>query len=184
MMKKSQRDAVLLSLVREMITRGSWCGETHIQKAAYFLQALLGVPLEFDFILYKHGPFSFDLIDEITALRADALLRYQTRPYPYGSSIVPTDEAQSFLDSYPKTLKRYADQISFVADKLGEMGVTDLERLATALYVTLNQDGQSGQRAEQIPLLKPHISLEEADLAVQRVDEIMGEARGLCISIS
>jgi len=184
MMKKSQRDAVLLSLVREMVARGSWCGETHIQKAAYFLQALLGVPLEFDFILYKHGPFSFDLSYEITALRADALLRYQTRPYPYGPSIVPTDEGRSFLDSYPKTLKRYADQISFVAGKLGNMGVADLERLATALYVTLNQDGQSGPRAEQIPLLKPHISLEEADLAVRRVDEIMGEARDLRVSTS
>ena len=62
-MKKSQRDAVLLSLVGEMINKGSWCGETHIQKAAYFLQVLLEVPLEFDFILYKHGPFSFDLSD-------------------------------------------------------------------------------------------------------------------------
>lgn len=184
MMKKSQRDAVLLSLVREMIARGSWCGETHIQKAAYFLQALLKVPLEFDFILYKHGPFSFDLSGEITALRADALLQYQTRPYPYGPSIVPTDEAQSFLESYPKTLKRYADQISFVADKLGNMGVADLERLATALYVTLNRDRQSGRRAEQISLLKPHISLEEADLAVQRVDEIMGEVRDHHITMS
>lgn len=184
MMKKSQRDAVLLSLIREMINKGSWSGETHIQKAAYFLQVLLEVPLEFDFILYKHGPFSFDLSDEITALRADALLRYQTRPYPYGPSIVPTDEAQLFLDSYPKTLKRYHDRISFVADRLGKMGVADLERLATALYVTLNQNGQSGRRAEQIHRLKPHISLEEADLAVQRTDEIMGEARDRGISIS
>jgi uncharacterized protein YwgA len=182
MMKKSQRDAVLISLVREMINKGSWCGETHIQKAAYFLQALLGVPLEFDFILYKHGPFSFDLSDEITALRADALLRYKTKPYPYGPSIIPTDEAQSFLDSYPKTLKRYADQISFVADKLGNMGVVDLERLATALYVTLNQDGQSGKRGEQISLLKPHISLEEANLAIKRADKVIGEARNLKIS--
>ncbi len=184
MMKKSQRDAVLLSLVREMINKGSWCGETHIQKAAYFLQALLGVPLEFDFILYKHGPFSFDLSDEITALRGDALLRYKTRPSPYGPSIVPTDVAQLFLDGYPKTLKRYKDRISFVADRLGNMGVADLERLATALYVTLNQNGQSGERAEQIHLLKPHISLEEADLAVQKVDEIMEEARDSRISIS
>lgn len=183
-MKKSQSDAVLLSLVREMIARGSWCGETHIQKATYFLQAMLKVPLEFDFILYKHGPFSFDLSNEITALRADVLLRYQPRSYPYGPSIVPTDEAQSFLKSYPKTLKRYADQINFVADTLGNMGVADLERLATALYVTLNQDVPSGRRAEEIPKLKPHISLEEADRAVKKVDKIIGEARAHQISTS
>lgn len=183
-MKRSQRDAVLISQIENMIAKGSWCGETHIQKAAYFLQALLGVPLEFDFILYKHGPFSFDLSDEITALRADALLRYQARPYPYGSSIVPTEEGHSFLDGYPKTLKRYADQISFVADTLGNMGVAELERLATALYVSLNQSGQSGKRAEQITKLKPHITSEEANLAVQKIDEIIEKAKEIHLSES
>ena len=52
-MKKLQRDAVLLSLINEMKARGSWCGETHIQKATYFLQELLGVPMNFEFILYN-----------------------------------------------------------------------------------------------------------------------------------
>lgn len=78
-MKKLQRDAILLSLINEMKAKGSWCGETHIQKATYFLQELLGVPLNFEFILYKHGPYSFDLGDEVTAMRADSLLEYQTR---------------------------------------------------------------------------------------------------------
>ena len=37
-MKKLQRDAVLLSLINEMKEKGSWCGETHIQKATSLLR--------------------------------------------------------------------------------------------------------------------------------------------------
>jgi uncharacterized protein YwgA len=103
MMKRMQRDAVLLSLIKEMKDKGSWCGETHIQKAAYFLQELLGVPMGFEFILYKHGPYSFDLSDEVTAMRADSLLEYKTR-VPYGPNLFPTKEGQEFLLRYPKTL--------------------------------------------------------------------------------
>lgn len=84
MMKRLQREAVLLSLIIEMKARGSWCRETHIQKTTYFLQELLEVPMGFEFILYKHGPFSFDLSDEITAMRSNALLQYQSHA-PYGS---------------------------------------------------------------------------------------------------
>jgi uncharacterized protein YwgA len=60
-MKEAQNRAILVTLIKSLRSKGSWCGETHIQKAAFFLQQLTGVPIDFDFILYKHGPFSFDL---------------------------------------------------------------------------------------------------------------------------
>ncbi len=180
MMERLKRDAILLSLMNEMRQKGSWCGETHIQKATYFLQELLGVPLGFEFILYKHGPFSFDLSDEITAMRADALLRYQSRE-PYGPSLFPTDESQEFFAQFPKTLKKYAEEIQFVAEKIGTLGVADLERLATALYVTFNVDGKGKSRENRITELKPHIKIDEASSAVKNVDAIRREAmeRGL-----
>lgn len=171
MMKRLQRDAILLSLIDRMKAKGSWCGETHIQKATYFLQELLGVPLGFEFILYKHGPFSFDLSDEITAMRADSLLQYQSRD-PYGPSLFPTEESQEFLAQYPKTLKNYANKIQFVAEWVGTLGVADLERLATALYVTFNENGLDMSRAERITQLKPHIGIDEAHEAVKSVDVI------------
>jgi hypothetical protein len=70
-MKRQKRDAILLELIDKLERRGSWCGETHIQKATFFLQEMLRVPMDFGFILYKHGPFSFELRDELTAMRAD-----------------------------------------------------------------------------------------------------------------
>jgi len=42
-----------------------------------FLQDLMRVPLELEFILYKHGPFSFDLRSELTSLRADELVKLE-----------------------------------------------------------------------------------------------------------
>lgn len=38
-MKALKRSAILLRLVDEMKKRGSWCGETHLQKGAYMLRA-------------------------------------------------------------------------------------------------------------------------------------------------
>jgi hypothetical protein len=76
-MNRLKRDAVILSLIENLKKKGSWCGETHILKATYFLQELFDLPLGFEFILYKHGPFSFDLSDEFTAMRADMLLKIQ-----------------------------------------------------------------------------------------------------------
>jgi hypothetical protein len=62
-------------------------GETHMQKATFFLQELIKVPLGFEFLLYKHGPFSFDLRDELTFMRAQGFLRLEPQ-YPYGPTLV------------------------------------------------------------------------------------------------
>ena len=42
-MKRLQKIAILLDLGDAMKYQGSWCGETHYQKTAYFLQELLKV---------------------------------------------------------------------------------------------------------------------------------------------
>jgi hypothetical protein len=53
--------ALVGAIIKELADAGSWCGETHIQKTAYVAKELLGVPIAASFILYKHGPYSFDL---------------------------------------------------------------------------------------------------------------------------
>jgi uncharacterized protein YwgA len=177
-MKRLQRDTVILSLIENLRAKGSWCGETHIQKATYFIQELLRVPLEFDFVLYKHGPYSFDLSDELTAMRADAILKLQPQPPPYGPSFIHGKGSKLIKKLYPKTLKKYNPMVKFVANKLGDKGVTELERLATALYVTreINTDNSIESRAQCIHKLKPHVSLDEARDAVRVVDTFIEES--------
>lgn len=173
-MNNSQRTAIILNLVETLKKNTSWCGETHIQKATYCLQELTEVPLGFNFIIYKHGPFSFDLRDELTAMRADELLEIHINPSPYGHSLYPTSSGKTISNIYPKTLKQYKKKINFIAKSFGSMGVATLERLTTALYITQKTDSRDiEERAKHINELKPHISLDQARLAIKTIDEII-----------
>jgi uncharacterized protein YwgA len=177
-MDRLKRAALITRLLENLKDKGSWCGETHAQKASFFVQHLMKVPLEFEFILYKHGPFSFDLRDELTSLRADGLIRLEPR-WPYGPTIKPTELARKLQNNYHRTLGLYENKIAYVADKLGAKGVADLERLATALYVT----GQQGagdppeKRAAKLSEIKPHISADQALASIREVDQMIEESQ-------
>ena len=110
-MDRLPQAAIVTKLAKRLRHYGSWCGETHIQKAMYLLQELLEVPTGFDFILYKHGPYSFDLGDELTSLRADGLLALEPQTVPYGPRFAATPVARHLHASFPKTLAKYADSI-------------------------------------------------------------------------
>jgi uncharacterized protein YwgA len=157
---------------------GSWCGETHVQKATYFLQEVLGVETGFEYILYKHGPYSFDLAEELTSLRADYLMEFNHRSPGYGPSLVPTQTSAELRSRFPKTIASHTPQIKFIAKKFGSKGVTELEKLATALWVTreLGSDADDDDRAERINALKPHVSVADALDAVHEFDQIATEA--------
>lgn len=168
-----EKDLIILTLLDQLGQQGSWCGETHIQKSVYFLQEMLKVPLGFEFILYKHGPYSFELTDELTAIRANGFIEVVSR-YPYGPSLLPTTRTRCLKDKYPSTLAKFQDRVNLVADILGDKKVNDLERLATALFVTLNNNDSSTQgRSLRINEIKPHISIEDAKEAVLTIDKLL-----------
>ena len=58
----------------------------------------------------------------------------------YGPRLATTDQAAYIQGLYSKTVQKYEDSVSFVAQKLGKKGVAELERLATAFYVTVGAD--------------------------------------------
>lgn len=170
--------AVVASLVEKMQDRDGWCGETHIQKTAYFLQALVGVPLNYEFIIYKHGPYSFDLHDDLMAMKANRFLKTEARR-PYGPSFRVGDLSEVITDRYPKTLGKFDKHIEFVASELGSKGVKELERLGTALFVTNENPSGLGvnERARLVNSRKPHISLNQARIAVNMVEELRRQAK-------
>jgi len=176
-MNRMQRAAVIVSLIEALKAEDSWCGETNVQKACFFLQELAGVPLDLEFVLYKYGPYSFALTDELTAMRANSMLSLLVRDRKYGPCYVPGELAGSLLERYPKTVGKYEKHIQFVAQRLGRKRVADLERVATALYVRKELgDASVNERARKINLLKPHVSLPEAQAAVKEVDAMSNEA--------
>jgi hypothetical protein len=177
-MNRLAQEAVLAGLARRLDAKGSWSGETHLQKAAYLLHELAGVPFDFEFILYKHGPFSFELRDELGSMRADRFLDRQPQPAPYGPRIVVTDRGAELEQRFPKTMKRYGSALDWVADKVGDRGVVELERLATALWVTRErgEDASVDERADALTIVKPHVSHAEAVAAVEEIDELLSES--------
>ena len=180
-MKRLQKAAILVSLIETLEEKDSWCGETNVQKATYFLQGLVGVPLGFKFILYKYGPYSFDLSEELTYLCADSFLDLEVRDPRYGPSYITGGMRDYVVDRFPKTLCRYRNGIDYVADRLGSKRVPELERLATALFVRLMKDEVPSveKRAAKITKLKPHISDVDAKEAVREVDGMFSEAEDL-----
>jgi hypothetical protein len=171
-MKPFEQAAVVLRLAEALKTRGSWAGETHIQKAMYFLQELLEVPTGFEFILYKHGPFSFDLRAALTFMEAEDLIEWQPRK-PYGPTLVRGHDASYLDQKFGQFGDRYIEQIEFVAERFADKSVRDLEKLATALFVTKDQNTPRTARAQQIVSLKPHVPFAEASAAVEAVDELI-----------
>lgn len=175
-MKRLQRDSILVALIEALKNRGSWCGETHVQKAAYFLQELLDVPLGFKFILYKHGPYSFDLSDTLSQMQADFMIKPISMP-PYGASLSLGETSDLLKGRYSKTIADYKKGVNFVAQKLANKNVGELERIATAMYVSQENNSKKDQqyRAARINKLKPHVSMELALEAVIEFDRIQDE---------
>lgn len=128
----------------------------------------------FEFILYRHGPFSFDLRDELSSMQADNLLEIAVRREGYGPAYFPSTFSQTFLQRFPKTIARYSRQINFIANELGDKGVAELERLATAYFIA-NREGirLTTERAQRLVKLKPHIALSEARASCEEVDVLI-----------
>jgi len=171
---KAKRYALLLALLKAMDERGSWCGETHVQKASYFLQVATNVPLDLDFILYKHGPYSFDLHEGLGDMRARLLIDVKQRA-PYGPSLIPGPSAQVLADGLSDYVAAHNLAIDFVAQKLSGHGVVDLERLATALYVIRNYTAEE-DKAGLMNALKPHVTKDRAAEAIDEVEKILEQA--------
>jgi hypothetical protein len=173
-MNRGQRYALLLSLAKEMHRRGSWCGETHIQKGSFLLQEVFDSDAEYEFILYKHGPFSFDLHEDLIGMQADGLLEPVVRDPRYRPTFVSTEAAQEFLKRFPRTIERHKKGIARVAKFLGDKGVAELERLATALFIKKQDDiPDQKSRATELTRIKPHIQFGDALEATREIDDLL-----------
>ena len=171
-MNEADRGALLCHLVAAMGAAESWAGETHIQKSVLFLQKLLDVSLGYQFVLYKHGPFSFDLRSKLAAMRADLWLDVEPHLH-YGPSFTLGPWGEHAV----KTPTIYKDELEFVARKVATKDARDLERISTAFYMTGKYPEQSNNEiAKEINRLKPHISVVQALLAIKDAEKLRAEA--------
>ena len=180
-MRQRQRIAVILQLMEKMWNQGSWCGETHIQKNVFFLQELFGVPLDYEFVLYKYGPFSFDFSYLIPEMQSGGLVQLVPQS-GYGPKIQVTRRGWEYHHLYDHYIDQFQKKTSFIAETLGNMGVGDLERIATGFFVTIgfnhSKDWVKG-RGRKLSELKPHIDLSAAIDAINEVDQIIAKAEAI-----
>ena len=166
------RWSILLELISELKNAGSWCGETHIQKSAFFLEEMLDVPLELDFIMYKYGPYSFELNDDLTALRAYNYVSLEPQP-PYGVTYSLKDEENKLKKFYEDDIEEYSEKISSVAETFGNKTVVELEKLATAFFIYNNENIEDAEEiAKRLNEIKPHVSIQDAEDAAKEMLEI------------
>ena len=164
-MPKHMRRATILRLVEVMHDAGSWAGETHMQKCVFFMQTLLGVQTGYDFVLYKHGPYSFDLRNELADMMSSLELDVEPHP-PYGPSFILGPRGKPDV----RLPQRIESAIEFVGENLSTLDTRELERLSTALLLQINNPRWSSQQiASKINEIKPHIPVHDAISAVRSV---------------
>jgi len=178
-MSAPHQTAIVLYVMKALKANGSWCGETHVQKTLFLCQELFRIPSDFKFILYKHGPYSFQLSAHLQELISDDLLHLRTKP-PYGPSLELSEDANSVCRSVESDYN-LSRKLDFIAAKLGRKGVGELERLATAVYVNEKHGTQVNveQRAAILTSLKPHVPSEAARDAFLEADQMQRESQRL-----
>jgi len=174
----SSRYAVVLDLIKKLRAKGSWCGETHIQKAAFILQNISKSRLGYKFVLYKHGPYSFDLRDELTAMKASEIIEFTFPQQGYGPSIKPTKFGERLYEVNKEEIGRYAKIVDFIANWFGSKDVRYLERVATAYFISCKHSREPvSSRVKRLINVKPHVDLVAAEEAVRIVDQKREEAK-------
>jgi len=174
-MKRLQRAALITELADKMNEMGSWSGETHFQKTVFFLEDGLEVPIGFQFVMYKYGPYSFDFHDDLTIMRGNGLI--DLVPHGYGSSFSATESSRRLRAKFPKTLGRYQDQLDWSAEKISRRGVGDLERVSTALFIMKRENLEDSEAiARRLIQIKPHVSEDSALAAATEAIQLLVDA--------
>ena len=178
-MNEYQRMALLLRLMELLREKGSWCGATHIQKSAYFSQDLTKVPFRYDFIIYKYGPFSSSLRDELSGMLALLVAELEVHDMFFSPKYRIGRRGRLVMEAFGECVAKYENQLKFVSGRIGQMKIKELEQVGTALFVTreMGNEASAGVRCDRLLRRKPHIERRDAEMAIERIDQWIEEAR-------
>jgi hypothetical protein len=133
-----------------------------------------GGPLGWRFVLYKYGPFSFDLREELGELRAEDFLRLEPPPSGYGPPLEVDQRGRKVMEQFNDTTDEHEGAVADVVEFVGTRGVSGLERLATAVYLVLHKETREDEDlARELCDIKAHVSEAGAREAVARGREFL-----------
>jgi uncharacterized protein YwgA len=177
------RYALVARMVKALQSAGSWCGRTHIQKSLFFVQSLFLVEQEFEYVMYQHGPYSFQLDEDIVQLRRLNGLDLQVAPAPYGPHYTLTSGGENLLERFRLETSGYHDPIEFVAREFGKRSVRQLELLATSAFVEGSNQLSDLDLVRDIAALKPHFSEPEILNAIQEIRTLRSAAAAMATAL-
>jgi len=170
------RAGVVLDTLHVMHDAQLVANERSLSRVLLFVQEIGRVPLGYRFVSYKGSAFSFDLSEDLVAMRASGYISLEPRPYPDGPVLAKGPAGPQLAGWTQDSLAEYRDclraTIALVCD-LNE----PLPVLANALYAVLREHDREG-RIQRLTHSRPRVEQGEADRALRTVDELMH--RGVC----
>lgn len=169
-----RKHALILAVVERLCANGSWAGRTHVQKALSLVSEAAGASLPFTFVLYKHGPYSFDLASELQQMKSYGAIVSEARS-PFGETI-RLGATAAFVKQNGKLEDSELVAIHRVCDFIGTKGVTELEKLATAAWIRSRENiRNTAEVAARLNALKPHVTKESAAQADADLGELLSQ---------
>lgn len=166
---------LLLAVIERLISYGSWTGKTHVQKTAFLLDTAKKLEMPFNFVLYKHGPYSFDIENELQEMRSYGAIDSVSVP-GYGVTLKPSQNAE-WLKTQEMLTEEQEQQIKRMCEFVRARNVTELERLATAAWIRTREHLTDPESiAMRLHELKPHVSVADALEADNEIAPILCSA--------
>jgi hypothetical protein len=160
-----RKSALVLNVIKCLRKQGSWTGKTHVQKSLFLLKATSGMEVPFTYVLYKHGPYSFEVESELEQMRSYAAITSEPDPDGYGVVLKPGPGA-NFIERGARWEEAEAQEVEKICRFVGRRNVSELERLATAAWIRTNEGVRETRGvASRLHELKPHVPVSEAELA-------------------
>ncbi len=168
--------AIILGVIENLHKNGSWTGRTHVQKTLSLLNDRGSMQIPFEFVIYRHGPYSFDVESELAQMRSYGALEVEPNSQGYGVVLSPgpqADLARKIKPLSEEDQKAIEDACCFV----GAWGVAKLEQIATTSWIRKKENVSDREGvAKRLHQLKPHIPVEEGKHADAEVCDWLGIA--------
>ncbi|HET6884435.1 MAG TPA: hypothetical protein VFI31_30055 [Pirellulales bacterium] len=160
-----KRHSFILAVIDALHDHGSWTGKTHVQKALSLLHDAGEVEVPFKFVLYKHGPYSFDVEEELEQVQSYGAVAIDTNVRGYGVVLHSGKMANYAREAAPLSADEQA-AIERVCAFVGQKNVVELERLATAAWIRRREKLDTTEKVVgRLRKLKPHVTAAEAACA-------------------
>jgi len=175
-----KKQALVLFIVRKLSEQKGWHGPVFVQRFIYLLQELLDVPLDLFFILYKHGPYSFELAETLTFLTANYLLEFKLPLNHLSPTLVPGKHAAYYDKKFKAEMDAINPRVTWLITKVNDMDFGKLTLLTFALYVLkqLRVQGKDEKKLiSEMHQIRPVFSKKQITEAVEALKKLMNEAQ-------